>query len=454
MISGGFILSQVSRIKNNAKIVVICMICFVFTLDVVHGEEAASVTVTNVNYTFDLRSSKNRAYILLNELNRIPGVRCILDKENVVTIAYDDDIFTMNSHNSTLLTNGFPVEMSDTILLHKDGALIPLQGVMQVFDNVDYIDTQEKISITIKQRDFNARKVVEIDGTLVNSLAITIENRPDKFWGSVFYDRDVLRYNKNEIFSLPDQFLYKKQYALNEFSPYFWLDSLRQVCIYARKHGVDEVRPIIDYMMSYMSQFIEDDDGKLFLRYPVENVVYNKHFEKGWNSALGNAFVLFAAVDVYNTTQDLKYKIMADKLANAFLDIRKKGKSNWITFVDEKNFLWFEECPHIIEPQIRVLNGHIGSIESLHAYYLLTQRKEILRAIKAAITTVYYYIEGWQIPNNIHSYSLYTKAVPDYGQKRNLNQLETLYELTGMDYFLFWRSKFDNDYKNSGKKIQ
>ena len=407
---------------------------------------------TTKQLTLEPVIKNNKIYVRLDPLiNGLGASYTIYPNTKAIEIKYKNTTFSIEG--DILKINGYPHLVKLPPEYIGGEALLPIQYITELF-NIDpqYDPINSKITLVNEEKTFNERYSVKIDNRTINAMDFKIRSIEDNFWGSLFLD-EQLKYDKETILSFTQKYKIKSSYEPKDFSPYYWLHDLRQTLIYAKINGVQDVKPVIDHLIDYMHHFIVVKGNKAFVSYPFNHRVYNKEYEKGWSSALGNGLSLWGYVYAYKITGEQKYKDMADKLANSLLDIRDDDDNRWITFADENKFLWFEEAPNKLEPQTRILNGHISSIEALYAYNQISPNKRVLDTIKAAITTVYYYIDSYRIPNNIHAYALYDKAIPDYGQIRNLNQLENLYEISGDPYFLFMRGSFENDYRRSGKEI-
>jgi hypothetical protein len=241
------------------------------------------------------------------------------------------------------------------------------------------------------------------------------------------------------------------------FSPYAWGEQVFKMCLFAEKfQSIEEFRPRIEEMVSWIEKTFREQDKALYVEIPFAYNVYDKKFTPPWYSAFANGVVTTGLLKAYHTTGNKRYEDLASGLVRGLLSLRNRSDQNhpWVSMVDKNGFLWFEEYPCSEEPMIHVLNGHIFAIQGLYDYYLSDPRPEVLLCIRAGITTDHKYLDEYRVPGDIHRYSLYPKAGPDYGQLRNLSQLQWLYDITGEPYFMFMRSIFEMDYKLSGKKIR
>jgi hypothetical protein len=261
----------------------------------------------------------------------------------------------------------------------------------------------------------------------------------------------------NAAEALIDSYLEKYEHPVPaEFSPYEWLRNV----YYTKQLGQMEPenpRALqgMEVLLAYMQSHLQPAGKGLFVAYPFDYRIYKRLMKSPWVSGFGNAFVLAAYADLYRSTGNSAYKSTADQLVAAFFETRGGNPQGyWFTAADENGYLWFEEYPHQRDPQLHVLNGHIFAIQGLYAYYLDHPDANILLYMQAGITTVQRYIAEFRVPGGIHKYNLSPDAAPDYGQIRNLNQMQWLYDVTGVAYFEEMRALFAADYKASGKKLR
>jgi hypothetical protein len=417
---------------------------------------------SGVNYMSDSMTDKlilhseiidNKIYVPIQELATFFNAT-INTINNATTVKYGDYYSTFEIDKPTLKLNYNTLTLSESPKMINDNIYIPLQYIIEIFGVEPEYDMM-KNQIYVTQTHLKINDKVLIDGYEIYQFPYNIKVDSNYSVGSLLADH--IGYPLEMIKTLDQKYVIKDTYKKSEISYYYWLVDLHNICLYATTYNkIDEVKPQIEHMADYINQFIIERNGSYYVEYPFENIIYNQDHKEGYVSAFGNAMIMWGFVRAYETTGLLKYKMKADKLAKSFLDIRdhKNQTEPWVSFVDDNQFLWFEEAPYNTEPQTRILNGDITCIEALYTYYLCNPKPEILELIKAAITTIQCNIERYRIPNKIHAYGLYDLSSPDYGQYRNLNQLENLYNLTGEQYFLFMRSNFDNDYRRSGEDLQ
>jgi hypothetical protein len=112
--------------------------------------------------------------------------------------------------------------------------------------------------------------------------------------------------------------------------------------------------------------------------------------------AQGEALSLFARL--YETTNEMKYFEMAEKLFNSF-DNFGTFDAFWIANINENNYYWIEEYPQ--QPPSHVLNGFVFAIFGLSDYYLLTGNMECKKILLGSLTTIKHYIPEYRVPGGI-----------------------------------------------------
>jgi hypothetical protein len=162
-----------------------------------------------------------------------------------------------------------------------------------------------------------------------------------------------------------------------------------------------------------------------------------------WFSALGHGRCLKLFVALYGVTGRQIYMEAAQGTFESFLGC---GPSSlpWIVSVDGNGYLWLQEYPQ--NPPNAVLNGHNTSAYGLYDYYRLTHDERALELFNGALTTVLHYAARFRQPGWISYYSYSRRtAWPSYHQI-HINQLLTLYTLTGMTTFARLADTFVRDY--------
>ncbi len=185
--------------------------------------------------------------------------------------------------------------------------------------------------------------------------------------------------------------------------------------------------------------------------------VWNHHFDweyrdtlkAPWYSALAQGQGLSVLVRAHKETGNDEYMTAA---MNAFLTFKKDVKEGGVTYIDNKNYLWFEEA--IVDPPTHILNGFIWAAWGIHDYFLHTRERESDLLFNEAVRT---------LKNNLSQFdagfwSLYEQsgtsmkmlASPFY-HDLHIVQLKVMYKLTNESIFKDFAQKWYN-YKRSAFK--
>jgi len=245
---------------------------------------------------------------------------------------------------------------------------------------------------------------------------------------------------------------YKDRLRTVQFHPWQWFLNVSQLCACADAKGLPRVKQFLDQRLAEINHFTVSLGPALFFTYPFDyptRVAGGRVFKRGWVSGLAQGAVLKAWVQLYRLTNDPKHLDLAEKTFNSFLLIRKEmgQKEPWVSFVDENQYLWFEEFPTDEDPQFRVLNGHIYALKGLYSYYLLAPNEECLKLIRAGITTVKRYFNDFRSPGRPNRYCLLGDYVADYSPARSVADQQWLYNITGDPFFLEAAAAFKTDMK-------
>jgi hypothetical protein len=254
---------------------------------------------------------------------------------------------------------------------------------------------------------------------------------------------------------LPDPYPARYAYEGPPFHPWTFLQNVTQICNYADLHKAHaKVQALIDDLVDDLNTHLVEADGALFVRYSFKHQIYDCELKSGWVSAFGNAAALCALVKLYATTKSERYRDMARKLAASFLQVRTgpAGPGPWVSFADEANYLWFEECPLPAAEQIHIFNGHVFAIMALDYYLSIAQedREEILLLVRAGITTMHRYLAEYRRPGRANRYSLYPPyrhhpLNADYSPQRAIVCIEWLHEASAEPYFARMADAFRTD---------
>jgi hypothetical protein len=125
--------------------------------------------------------------------------------------------------------------------------------------------------------------------------------------------------------------------------------------------------------------------------------------------------------------------------------MRPGNEEYWVTFVDDDGYLWLEEMPLPVDPQPRILNGHIRGITGIYTYWLINGGGDAKWLLSSALQTVKDHIHLYRRPGKANAYDLLQKTKIDYGPRRTVKQQKELFWITGDPIFKEMSEKFAAD---------
>ena len=206
-----------------------------------------------------------------------------------------------------------------------------------------------------------------------------------------------------------------------------------------------EVREKCDHPMKGMANEL------LFIPYPFDFMVGSKiKLASGWVSAFSQGTWLAAYLDLYDATKEMMYLDSARQILASLACVRGhvEGGSKWAAFIDDQNYLWFEEYPYDgSENSIQVLNGHIWTVRALYKWHRRFPEDTTAETmLRAGIATVRSYAHFYRHPGNANFYDLLL-LLGDYSVDRTLIDQDWLAKVTGDSYFSRMKKQFEKDVK-------
>ena len=195
----------------------------------------------------------------------------------------------------------------------------------------------------------------------------------------------------------------------------------------------------LNWSIKYATKLEEisiDYSGARFFPYPFN---YNIHgintelLEAPWFSGMAQGISLGVFSLLHKYTNETKYLVEANKIFKSYDGIALQD-SPWITLIDSSKYIWFEEYPNEISPNY-TLNGFIYGIYGLYQFYQVTKSQYAKYLLKAGITTVKHYINDFRVPNRISYYCLKHEHQAANYHKLHMEQIKSLYRITGDEYF-------------------
>lgn len=282
---------------------------------------------------------------------------------------------------------------------------------------------------------------VMIDGRLAKSVSCPIISSP-----ALDYMATLHQDAGSKI--LQKRYILKNPVRSVSYHPKQACHNLLNLCCYIDNYGwEDGTRELLGTLVCEIELHLKQDGEKVFVTYPFRYEELGKILQAGWSCALGQAFLLGAWVKLYCTTKEAKYLDYARKTYASLRRVRAFAGQNdlWVTFIDDKGFLWFEEYPSCSDPQTRILNGHIYTIMGIYSYYRIEPHTGVQHLMQAGMATVQEYFNDFRRPGKVNRYSLLAESGGDYMPSRSITQQKWLFDITGDQTFQQQYHAFKSD---------
>ncbi len=288
----------------------------------------------------------------------------------------------------------------------------------------------EEVEGWLSTPEMEGVEAVDIDGQWVKTMAYALVDDPDiERFSTVHFARTTEPPH-------PEYSVFDPLEGPVPFHPYQWSRNL--LAAVQRGQSVDALLAEVDaHTVRYRgADFFEHPFRFTLPLIPVEGEP-SYALEAPWFSGLAQGYVLGALVELARSTGEPAHRERAARAFESFLCLRgEPGQAEpWVSFVDEYDYLWFEEYAQARDPQPRVINGHIGALEGLHAYHRFTGDERAATLLRCGATTIHRYAGDFRRPGETLRYCLGLPDGHDYGPVRAILQQEWLHALTGEEFF-------------------
>lgn len=189
-------------------------------------------------------------------------------------------------------------------------------------------------------------------------------------------------------------------------------------------------------------------DGTLLFPYVYDFVLHGRRYidkmEAPWYSALAQGQVLSLFVRLYEETGDSLYLDLSSKVFNSFYR-HKYNHDVWISCIDQNNNIWFEEYP--ADMPCFTLNGMVYAIYGIYDFYRITKRADAKELLSASITTIENNIDRYRNEGEVSYYCLKHAVGAAAYHGIHIQQLNTLYLITGEQRFKETAEEFKGDHE-------
>ena len=243
--------------------------------------------------------------------------------------------------------------------------------------------------------------------------------------------------------NLPDKYinLFKQP-----FSPHSFLVNALQLANYEPQSANEVVliSNLVSALLERLLDYSELQDDARFVVNRFDHRYRGVDLTAPWTSAYSSGAVL-VGLSKWIERFDMKaYHEVAEELVKGMARIRSDA-GLWVSFIDSDDYLWFEEAPLPVEPQPRILNGHVRALTGLYHWYRVSRSPLAIRLLKGGLTTVRDNVERFRVPGEVNRYDLRPPEIKDYGPQRTVVQQRELFEITGDQFFAEMSKRFAAD---------
>jgi hypothetical protein len=205
----------------------------------------------------------------------------------------------------------------------------------------------------------------------------------------------------------------------------------------------------IESLLVIAEPFVTRTGDGDFYRYPFVHTVGDVTLQPPWYSAFAQGHIVAAFVRLHRQTGEAKW---LERARRALMPVlvpasNRSGAEPWVTFVEEKGYVWFEDYADAAPGDPRVLNGHIQALMGIYAFHRVEPSDGTLLALRAGITTVQRYFAKVRRPGHDIRYGAGLGELRDNGQQRAANLLGWLHRLTNDAFFAAARDAVLTDMK-------
>ena len=234
------------------------------------------------------------------------------------------------------------------------------------------------------------------------------------------------------------------------FSPsHFYVNALMLANYKTDKLDRKALYSLVDALFERFLEYSVVEDGARFVVYTFDRTYGGVDVAAPWTSAYASGAVLVGLTKWIERFGEQRFHDAAEEILLGMARLRPPS-GLWVSFVDDDQFLWFEEMPLPSEPQPRILNGHIRALGGLYHYHRATGSELAGRLLRGGVTTVRFNAERYRVPGEVNRYNLRSPDLKDYGPDRTVSQQRELFAMTGDPFFLEMSELFAADNAAAG----
>jgi hypothetical protein len=183
---------------------------------------------------------------------------------------------------------------------------------------------------------------------------------------------------------------------------------------------------------------VERDDAwwvPFWFDYPPENL------KAPWFNAMSQGLVLSFFVRLHRVTGDAVHLQAAGKVFDSFTrlgqirpgDVRPDPVRPWVSYVDERDYLWLEHYP-VARPD-HTLNVHLHALIGIYEYWQASRSPEARQILEGALTTMRDRAGRYRREGRVSVYGLRSRTNHLSYHEVHVWQLRLLGRMTGDEFF-------------------
>jgi hypothetical protein len=244
-----------------------------------------------------------------------------------------------------------------------------------------------------------------------SKLYLTIQTRPkdysaDNLPYNFVIDSTDLRFHRHEINNAPQlaEIYYQNKLpyvipmniswhlldsgrvplAPSEFGPYRNPVTVSHTALaFFQQYYLTGLEYYKEWFLNNIDWLMHNHNENFYYTYPVDVSHSSQPLASGWVSGMAQGEALKVISRAYYLTGDPVY---LEKAQNIFKTLYKNSASNWVIFIDNRDYYWIEEYPN---PDFcNVLNGKLSALLGIWDYYAITRSNFALNLFEGGLTSI------------------------------------------------------------------
>lgn len=226
--------------------------------------------------------------------------------------------------------------------------------------------------------------------------------------------------------------LYRQPFSPNAF----WLNMVALANYPDDPNAHAMVRGLYQRLLDYS----ELRDGARFVLYRFDRWFRQHMLTDPWTSAYASGAALVACSLMHTRFGLEEAAQTADEILTG---LERFDSDMWVSMVDGRDYLWFEEIP--LDPAPHILPGHLRVLQALHGHWVLTNDPRAKQLLLGGLRTAEDHVPLYRRPGEVAKYDLLPNWRPDYGLTRAINLQDAMFKISGDPVFADYRDQFRDD---------